>query len=480
MAESTDNAFVYDAANEILVIEAAKADAKTRRELVHRLAADEFLVDQHEVIWKALRTMSDEGLEYSDDAMRRLILISGGSEETVEYAMGLGNTVPVNLDWHLTTLAWDATRARVLKGSVPELLKIIRDPQASQDSVLTASRALNRALDGAGRRHMHTPGGLYRNYRAEVMARRAARNVFPLGAECFDANLTEGFMPGRTTVTAGLPGAGKSTVWMAFAIMLAKLGRRVMYCAWEMDAESLLDVGCAHLTRIELRRIVQGQLTDEETARVDQASKWILKRITFMGNPFFDLLRQGKKPSNERNLDLLEGYIAESGCQVAIYDLWERMLHWRKPEDVTAALYRMQDMHEEYRLHGVVVQQLLLKDVEKRADKRPTRESIKGSGAYVEVADLIFGIHRDAQFKAVEDNGVETICLKQRKGKANWSIRWAWDGATCRVNDPREVSYDPGLDQAVADGDMGAPLSDPLQVKSKKKNPQQRIGRREQ
>lgn len=476
----TDNVFLYDAANEILVIEAAKADAKTRRELVHRLAADEFLVDQHRPVWAALRVMSDEGLEYTDEAMRRLVLAAGGSEEVVQYAAGLRSAVPQNLKWHLETLAWDATRARVLKSTVPELLKILRDPQATAEAVVSAARSVNRGLDGPGRRHMHTAADLYRSYRAEVTARRAARNVFPLGAECFDANLTEGFMPGRMTVSAGLPGAGKSTVWMAFAIRLAMLGRRPMYCAWEMDAESLLDVGCSHMTGIDLRRIVQGQLTDEETDRVDKASRWIVSRIKFMGNPFFDTLRQGKKPSNERNLDVLEGYVAESGCDVAVYDLWERMLAWRKPEDVTTALYRMQGMHTEYGLHGVVIQQLNLKDVERRADKRPTRDSIKGSGAYVEVADLIFGVHRDAQFKAVEDNGVETICLKQRKGRANWNILWAWDGATCRVNDPREVSYDPGLDQAVADGDIGAPITDPAQFRTKKKKPAQQIGRRDQ
>ena len=105
-------------------------------------------------------------------------------------------------------------------------------------------------------------------------------------------------------------------------------------------------------------------------------------------------------------------------------------------------------MCQEYRFTGVIVQQMRLKDVEKRADKRPTRESIKGTGAFVEVADLVFGIHRDAQFKAVPDDTIEVICLKQRMGKANWAIQFDWDGDKSSITNGREVPYDPGLESS--------------------------------
>lgn len=468
---STADVFVYDAANEILVLQAAKADAAARRKLVHLLAPDEFLVPIHAPIWKAFRVMSDKGLEYSDDTIRRLVLDEGGDEEAATYVTELLAELPENLDWHVETMGWDATRARVLKGPVPDLFAALKDPKATVSDVTTSARAVGRALEGGGRRFMRRPEELYRSYRAEIAARRAHRNVFPLGATPFDKNLSEGFMPGRTTVTAGLPGAGKSTVWFAFAILLVKLGRKVLYGAWEMNPESLLDVGVAHMTGIPLTRIIQGELEDHEADRVSKCARWLASRIRFMGNAFFHERGKGKKPSNDRNLDILEGYLAESGCDVVIYDLWVRMLVFRRPDDVEGALYRLQHIHEEYGIHGIVLHQLLVKDVEKRADKRPTRESIKGTGAFTEVPDLIFGIYRPAQFKAVEDNTVETICLKQRKGRANWSIRWKWDGATCYVGDPEEIPYDPGLENSAGPGDISAISSG--------KGRQQKIGSRE-
>ena len=446
--------FVYDAAGELIVIGAALADAEVCRKLVHRLSADEFLAKHHGVIWRALRKVSDARLEPTGEVLRRFVLDAGGADDAVDHLLAVSPNVPKNLDWHVETLAWDATRARVLTGQASELVLKLRDPTAERTDIVTAARSVARALgDSGGRRHMRRPGEVYREYRAELAARRVSRNVYPLGELAFDSNLTEGFAPGRMTVSAGLPGAGKSTVWVALAIKLAMRGRRPLYCAWEMPVESVLDVAVSNLTGIELKRIVQGDLTDIDIERLDGATKWVLKKIKFMGNPFFDRARSGAKPSNDANLDILEGHLAESGCDVVVYDLWERMLHFRRPDDVSAALYRLQDLHVEYGIHGVVINQLLLKDVEKRMDKRPTREAIKGSGAYVEVADLIFGIHRDGQFKNVPDNKLEMICLKQRKGVANWAVAWDWDGSRCSISAPLQVSYDPGLESS--GGDFG-------------------------
>jgi len=205
------------------------------------------------------------------------------------------------------------------------------------------------------------------------------------------------------------------------------------------------------------------------------------RKILFMENAFFErvALEKGKRKSNDRNLDILEGYIAEAGCDVVVMDLWERMLCDLSYEGVTDALYRQQEMHKEYGVHGIIVQQLKLKDVEKRADKRPTREAIKGTGAYVEVADLIFGVHRDAQFKKVPDDSLEVICLKQRKGEPNWAIRFDWDGPTCAIRGGIEVSYDPGLESS---DEFGGEVSDPSAIRTRgsSKSGKPKMNRRDQ
>lgn len=467
---------VFDLVNEQIVIRAAMADAAKRKALVHALSDSEFLVTQHSALWRAMRALTDRGLEYSGPTLRAMMTVEGAvvDDEYID-ELEAGATLAQNLDWHLSTLRWDATRARVLKDTMPALVRELESSKTGVDEVVGAARALVKALEGGGgRRHIHRPEELSRAYKAELRERRQHGNFWSSGFKSMDLKLSEGFMPRRLAVVTGLPGSGKSTWVATLALELAKLGRRVLMCVWEMPARSTLDVMVCAMTGLDLKRLVQGLITDEELARADRATDWINKRIRFMDNAFFARVATGKR-SNDRNLDILEGYVAEAGCDSVIMDLWERCLVDLSPDAVALALYRQQAMAVEYGFHAIVVQQLKSKDVEKRADKRPTRESIKGTGAYTEVPDLIFGVHRPAQFKAVPDDQLEAICLKQRKGDLNWAIAFEWNGATCKIAGGVEVPYDPGL-ESVSDGEV----TEIAAIKTGPARNKRKIGRRDQ
>lgn len=455
---SAQNTMVYDSVNERIVLAAAMADPEKRAVLVRTVSPDEMLVPEHSAMWRAMRVMVDRKLVYDPDVFRRLARDEKHDIDEA-YIVGLEADagVPENLDWHVGTLRWDATRARVLTGVLPELVTALKDPQASPESIAATARALMRSVEGGhGRKYIRRPEEVQRSYRAEIAARRASGNFYSFGYPAMDARLTEGSMPTKVAIVAGLPGSGKSTWSCDWAIQLAKIGRRVLYCPWEMGTESTLDVMTSSMTRIELKRLVQGHIDAAEEERIANVTQWITTRIKFMDNAFYDaaLRKGGKRRTNDGALDLLESYIAESGCDVVFMDLWERMLADLSYDGVTQALYRQQAMAQEYRFFCVILQQLRLKDVERRPDKRPTRESIKGTGAFVEVADQVWGVHRDAQFKRVDDDSLEIINMKQRKGEPNWAVRFDWDATRSLITGGEDVPYDPGLEASAAFGDL--------------------------
>lgn len=478
--------FVYDAANEVLVMRAAIALAQSSetaartqfRVLVHSIGADEYLVPQHASLWRGLRALSDQNLEYTAETIRHLV---AGAATPVqdEHLEELENTAGVapNLEWHVQVLRWDATRARVMKGALPDLVSDLTDPTVSVEKATSSARAVVRALEGGGgRKFVRRPEELAAEYKTTLRKRRERGNFYPSGFPAIDNLLSEGFKPGNTAIITGLSGSGKSTFAAQLAINFAKMGRRPLVCAWEMGAASTLDIMLAMLTGIALDTIVKGTYDNHELKRLDQANEWVNKRVRFMENAFFGQLSDRRdRRGNDRNLDILEGYIAESGCDEVIMDLWDRLLADLSPDAVTPALYRQQNIHVEYNVHGTLLVQLRLKDVEKRADKRPTRESIKGVATFVEVPDLILGIHRDAQFKDVPDNTIEAICLKQRKGKTNWAVRFGWEGETCKIAGGEQVSYNPGL-EAVAEHDE---LGDPSAIRTKPRSRKARINHRD-
>lgn len=460
--------FVYDASNEALVLRAAIACAREEdrskfRALMHSIGEDEFLVAQHCSVWRVLRRVADGGLEYTTETVLQL-MASEPSPVDVDHLAELESTavIPANLDWHVQTLRWDATRARVVKNGLPDLVRDLSDPRVTVEKAVTSARAVVRALEGGGgRRFIHRREELAAVYRAELATRRAQGNFYPCGFEHVDRLMSEGFKPGNTAIITGLSGSGKSTMAARLAINLARAGRRPLICAWEMGGVSTLDVIVSMLTGISLEVVIKGAYSDTDCKRLERASDWANRKILFMENAFFGQVASGndkkQRRSNDRNLDILEGYIAESGCDEIIMDLWDRILADQSPDAVTDALYRQQNMHREYSVHGTLLVQLRLKDVERRADKRPTRESIKGVGTFVEVADLIFGVHRDAQFKDVPDNTIELICLKQRKGRSNWAVRFGWAGDVCEISGGEEVPYNPGLEATSDYGDIADP-----------------------
>lgn len=471
---------VYDPVNERVVIGAALAmlrggDVPALRAHVRSVAHDELLAPGHAPIWRALRYFVDRALEWDPLVFRRIVLDEGG-KDLEGYIDGLEAeaAIPSNLGWYVETMRWDATRARVLNGPLPELLREIRSPKASPDAVAGTARAVARALEGGGgRNHLRRPDELKRQYHAEMDARVASGNFWAMGFGAIDARFSEGTMPGKTCLIAGLSGAGKSTFARNMVIRMARMDRKIVYGAWEEGSVSVLDSMIASMTRIEIARIVQGTLSNDERRRVRRVTEWICDRVKFMDNAFFDPeLRGGRgrgRPSNERVMDRLEGYIAQSGCDAWVYDLWERMLVDISYDGVTSALVRQQAMHETYNVWGCLLQQIKGKEVESRSDKRPTRDSIKGAGAYVEVPDLVFGVHRDAHFKDVADDSIEVMCWKQRKGATNWTVRLDWDGTTGHIaGDGVEVSFDTSLEAQLGDGgDIDAIATKPKRGRKK-------------
>jgi replicative DNA helicase len=458
-AKAPRDEIVLDVVNERALIRAAIADRGKRDVLTRTLAPDEFLHPAHSPIWRALRVETDHGLEHDPEVFIRLVAEEGGSDVTYLAELERTAGVPENLDWRISTVRWDACRARIAMGTLPALLAALKDPKASQEQVSNAARAIARAVEGGGaRRFIRRGPELARSYKAELRARIATGNFWPWGFGAMDEHWTEGSMPKKTALIVGLSGSGKSTFVAEFVRRLAALGRRVLYGAWEMGTESTLDLMAAAMARVETTRLVRGDIdAEEEIVRLERCVDWLTERITFFDNPFFessDKDRRGRADNN-RSLDVLEGYIAESGCDVVVYDLWERMLIDLSYEGVTKALYRQQNMHDRYNVFGVLVHQLKGKEVEARADKRPTREGVKGSGAFVEVCDQLVGIHRDAQFRRVPDDTIEAICLKQRKGKAFWATRFEWNPDLSLVSgDGVEVPYDPGLENSEQFGDV--------------------------
>ena len=183
-----------------------------------------------------------------------------------------------------------------------------------------------------------------------------------------------------------------------------------------------------------------GRFTEQEQiellAEMERLSEW----IRYLYLPFGR--KAGERRTNDANLDHVQQNICDANPDVFIADLFKRTMSQTTPDDEEQALYRIQAMMQETGAHGILVQQLRMKDVESRPDQRPTRESIKGSSAWIDIADTIIGWYRPSLHKNVPDDTIQAIILKQRYGTWPLAVEFDWNGMYGSIDNGRSIEYE--------------------------------------
>jgi replicative DNA helicase len=455
----------HDVVNEIVMLAAVLVDADAAARYLPTISADSFYGAGHAAAWAILQKMRDLGLSYDPATVRQM---SGGAVDTesLEAYAADRPVVPPNLRYHAECIAWDRARVEAVRGPVSQFLEAIRDPLSEPAKVRSLARAIATSFDGMGdRKYLRDPIGLLREHESELTDRRMGRAIFPFGIDGLDyygaddpepntSRLIPGAAPGKLTVVVGVSGSAKSTTTARLALEQARQGRKVLYGAWEQKSAMTLEIVAALSLGWSRTDLMVGRFNADDQkellGEMERLSEW----IRFLDLPYGR--GTGERRSNEANLDMLHQYVADACPDFFIADLFRRVLSETEPDDEEQALYRMQAMAQETQAHMLLVQQVRLKDVEQRSDQRPTRESIKGSSAWIDVADTILGWHRPALFKNVPDDTIQAIVLKQRYGKWPLAVEFDWNAEFGSLDRGRTLAYDrPGTEANDLDITLG-------------------------
>lgn len=439
----------HDVLNEQTILASAIIDPKVRAELVSRVRAEHFQDTDHALAWASILRATAQGFDPSPTA---LVQLSGGKldKKYLEDVVAANPKVPNDIRFHIDALQWDMTRAKAVQGPLSELLRALQDPGMSQERVRALAKQIPISFQGSSSRtHLRDGAKLVADHRAVLRQRMNGIGLYPTGIEgldCYPPNslddngndvsgqplLVPGLEPGKITTVTAISGGGKSTIVAKLALnqarMCAERGNgQVLYGAWEMSPADVLELmGCIS-TGISRNRVKTGQITDAEWKLLCNTMDAIAQWVKFVDMPFHK--ERGVRHTHDEVLDVIHGYIADSGASIAIFDLWRRAFRRMKDEsDEQEALYRQQAIAEETNCHCLLVQQQRLKDIETRQNPMPTREGVKGSSAWVDVSDTMIGVYLPGLMKRVSRNVIQLLVLKQRYGRWPLTIEYQWDG----------------------------------------------------
>lgn len=442
--DSSDLRIPHDIGNEQVVLAASIVDLPTRDTLLRRIPPDSFFGKGHAAMWTMLAELKRRGLAYDPATVAQL---SGGAIDTqyIEDLIADRPDVPPNLTHHIETLEWDRKRVEAARGPIGSLLDAIRDPSADPERVRTLALQVGKSLENTNLQYLRDPQELVRSQIAEIRKRKGGLARYTYGIDGLmdfedgEPRMIPGAAPKQITVITGLSGGGKTTFVAHAALGLANEKRKVLFGAWEQGSGLTLELIATLSLNLSRTKITIGDFEEETVLDLEAEMLRLSEYIRFFEIPFGR--KQGERRLNDRSLDLIHSYIVESGCEVFIADLWRRALRQFDPDEEEAALYRQQAIAQETGTHNILIHQQRLKDVEQRSDKQPTREGLKGSGAWVEMPDTIIGVHRPALWKSVADDTILGLILKQRHGRWPMAVEFDWVPTHGTIKGGRSIEY---------------------------------------
>ena len=447
--------------NEALILSNAIHDYKNREMFMKKVAVSDFRMSEFRTIAWAIKKANEEKMDINIDSV--LLKSSSAPDRNAITSIFLNDMITSfgvvpNSDYerYIKELKIDSIKSQILDETFSSLYKICLNPAAELGEVeMNLDRLKGIVKTGYSSSILEFKGmdTLVSEYRESLSKGREFRTT---GFRQLDAELNEGLRGGAITLITALPGLGKSSFTLSMMKNLANKKVPTAQFALEMNNMSLVtkllsfntQLPSALLTKdIEKLTDIQRQVYDYEMRRLsDNKCMWLN-----------DTPSQSLSQIREQTM-MLQDHLNTQYIVIPI-DLFGKIKDFSESDnfarDYEKKLNEVQVMVRELCVHYVLVAQINRGAVKGKL-RRPKMSDMKNAGAFEEVADNIFAIHRPyydsdkALKEEVRKKGVyheeedseevpevekyiaELLILKQRAGANNKLVNFFMDPKTTR------------------------------------------------
>ncbi|HET9843732.1 MAG TPA: replicative DNA helicase [Gammaproteobacteria bacterium] len=239
-------------------------------------------------------------------------------------------------------------------------------------------------------------------------------NGLPSGFKDLD-KLTNGLQKGDLVIIAGRPSMGKTILGINIAEHVAiKSKKAVLVFSMEMPSESLANRMLASLGRIDLSRLHNGKLKDDEWNRLATGVQWLDQANMFIDespalSPIEVRARARRLVRDGHTLGLIViDYLQLMRCG------WHAENRTAEISEISRSL---KALAKELNVPVIALSQLN-RSLEQRPNKRPVMSDLRESGAIEQDADLIVFIYRDEVYneESPDKGSAEILIAKHRNG----------------------------------------------------------------
>lgn len=359
----------------------------------------------------------------------------GCSPEVCAWALELGGAAytTAGVKRHAEIIV-EKANLRALQAAAGEIIETLSGPGSAVEKIDAAQKAVMAVSDKAtlGERKPQRVSALLPDYLDAVGARwEKSGGGHPTGFPSVDRRVNGGLDEGWVIILAGRPGMGKTSLALEISLNFAHDGVPSLVCSQEMQSGQLLDRAIAIEGRLELSKVIAGEMTEDEHEKFQFGLSRIADIPLFIDEQgalrIEDVRRKARQVQRETGGRL--GLVVIDFLQLMVADGENRT------REMTAITGALKALAKELRCPIIALSQLN-RSVENRPNKRPVMADLRESGSIEQDADVIWALYRDEQYNpdSMDKGLAELLWLKNRYGEGSGMTPLVWSAPCVRFD----------------------------------------------
>ena len=410
------------------VLGAMLIDADCIKDVMDKLAPEDFYIQQNRDIFETIYTMFSYALPIDGVTVAEEMQKNGTFNEntTRKYLADLVDFIPTSANVSAyVKIIQDKSLLRSLAKSAGEILTMTQEGLGEASDILEAAEQKVYAIRRGQSAQEMVP---LRQVLPDVLDRLGEmsehENHLPglsTGLSAIDQKIT-GLNKSDLILLAARPGMGKTSLALNVALNVAREGKTVAVFSLEMSREQLATRLLSSEALVENNRLRTGLLRETDWEKIAGAAT-VLNRLDIRidDNPLLSVADMNAKC---RRLE---------GLALVVVDYLQLMTSagggrgGENRQQVVSDMSRMlKIMAKELNVPVICLSQLSRAN-EKRDDKRPMLSDLRESGAIEQDADIVLFLYRDDYYNedSEKHNIAECIVAKNRHGETGKvELRW--------------------------------------------------------
>lgn len=404
---------------------------------IENLSTEDFYAETHREIHRVIMELVARGQPADLLTVGEALRVQGGSRVDLNYLQGLlANTPSVANVRAYAKLVRDTSRARGMLAAAQQVIELANAAGPIEERLDAAHKLIAEVAETSEIRQPRQIAAVIDRHLPVLDARgRGDRVGLSFGHDDLDRSLPAGMQPGDFIIVAGRPSMGKSVLGFQIADENAKAGHPTLFLSHEMSEGQLADRFIARRARIDLEKILTGNLDNDEWDKIAKA------REAVSHTPLW--LDESPAMNAQRVRIKARAFKRRHGLELLVVDYLQLMAGRgeNRNSEIEEISRGLKGLAKELGIVVIALSQLSRR-CEERTNKRPMLSDLRDGGSIEQDADTVLMIYADEVYNPDSTmKGLrEIIRAKVRQGRVGTTYA-AFLGAHMRME---ASTYQPG------------------------------------